>query len=253
MPLLLSRTRPAILILRSSPSCACRGPGLISSSEIVTHAMQPALPVATSPELLHALDALRAGDFVALDTEFMRESTYYPKLCLIQAATDERCVVDRSAGPLRSAPAVGLSRRPQPRQGAARRAAGSRGHVARDERRCASAVRSSIRRSPARCSDRRRRPATRALVAERLGRSLAKGHTRTDWSRRPLSAEQLQYAADDVRYLAPLYRELRDALEARRAPGLALRRDARTRTAATASRRPATRVAAAEGSRPPAA
>jgi ribonuclease D len=53
-----------------------------------------------------------------------------------------------------------------------------------------------------------------SLVAERLGRTLAKGHTRTDWTRRPLSPEQLQYAEDDVRYLAPLYLDLLGALQA---------------------------------------
>ena len=47
-------------------------------------------PVATSVDLLDALARLAAGDFVALDTEFMRESTYFPKLCLIQAATRRR-------------------------------------------------------------------------------------------------------------------------------------------------------------------
>src|SRR5690606_14002149 len=52
-----------------------------------------------------------------------------------------------------------------------------------------------------------------SLVSLRLGVSLAKGHTRTDWSRRPLSPEQLEYAADDVRYLARLYLDLRTALE----------------------------------------
>jgi ribonuclease D len=52
-----------------------------------------------------------------------------------------------------------------------------------------------------------------ALVAARLGQQLEKGHTRTDWSRRPLSPEQVQYAEDDVRYLVPLYVNLRDALK----------------------------------------
>jgi len=48
-------------------------------------------------------------------------------------------------------------------------------------------------------------------VTKRLGHTLTKGHARTDWTRRPLSAEQLSYAADDVRYLAPLYLDLREA------------------------------------------
>ena len=50
-------------------------------------------PVTTSAELLHASNGLAPGDFVALDTEFMRESTYFPKLCLIQAATADACVL----------------------------------------------------------------------------------------------------------------------------------------------------------------
>jgi ribonuclease D len=46
------------------------------------------------------------------------------------------------------------------------------------------------------------------LVRRLLGRELAKSHTRTDWSRRPLSPEQVEYALDDVRYLLPLAEEL---------------------------------------------
>jgi ribonuclease D len=48
------------------------------------------------------------------------------------------------------------------------------------------------------------------LVEETLGVSLDKQHARTDWSRRPLSPEQIRYAVDDVRYLLPM----REAFEA---------------------------------------
>jgi ribonuclease D len=51
------------------------------------------------------------------------------------------------------------------------------------------------------------------LVAARLQHELPKGLARTDWARRPLSAEQLAYAADDVRYLAQLYPGLRADLQ----------------------------------------
>jgi len=44
------------------------------------------------------------------------------------------------------------------------------------------------------------------LVEQETGAKLAKSETRTDWLRRPLSSAQLEYAADDVRYLVPLYR-----------------------------------------------
>jgi ribonuclease D len=50
------------------------------------------------------------------------------------------------------------------------------------------------------------------LVVDKLGHVLPKGHTRTDWTKRPLSSEQLEYAADDVRFLAPLYLHLQDEL-----------------------------------------
>jgi ribonuclease D len=50
------------------------------------------------------------------------------------------------------------------------------------------------------------------LVAELLGVTLGKSHTRTDWSIRPLSDAQLRYAADDVIYLGPCYQALRNRL-----------------------------------------
>jgi ribonuclease D len=51
------------------------------------------------------------------------------------------------------------------------------------------------------------------LVRRALGTELAKSHTRTDWSRRPLSAEQVEYALDDVRYLLPLKNYLEEHLD----------------------------------------
>jgi ribonuclease D len=51
------------------------------------------------------------------------------------------------------------------------------------------------------------------LVKRLLGVELAKSHTRTDWSRRPLSIEQVEYALDDVRYLLPLKSQLEEQLE----------------------------------------
>ena len=50
------------------------------------------------------------------------------------------------------------------------------------------------------------------LVRRLLGHELAKSHTRTDWSRRPLSPEQLTYALDDVNYLLPLAERLQEDL-----------------------------------------
>jgi ribonuclease D len=52
------------------------------------------------------------------------------------------------------------------------------------------------------------------LVARQLGHSIDKGQTRTDWSRRPLTPEQVAYAADDVRHLLQLHTELQAGLTA---------------------------------------
>jgi len=50
------------------------------------------------------------------------------------------------------------------------------------------------------------------LVAEVLGVNLSKSHSRADWTRRPLPEQQIQYAADDVIYLAKMYPMMRDKL-----------------------------------------
>lgn len=44
--------------------------------------------------------------------------------------------------------------------------------------------------------------------------NLSKAHTRTDWSERPLSADQIQYAADDVIYLCQIYTAMCEQLAA---------------------------------------
>jgi ribonuclease D len=169
-------------------------------------------PITTSAELAQELARLTAGDFVALDTEFMRESTYFPKLCLIQAATADACaVIDPLALPDLEPLWQFLGTRERTKVL----------HAARQDLEVlATATRGAV---PGPIFDTQIAAALLgypaqigygSLVAERLGRTLAKGHTRTDWTRRPLTPEQLQYAEDDVRYLVPLYLDLRTALEA---------------------------------------
>jgi len=188
--------------------------------------MQPAPPVTTSAELLHALDLLAEGDFVALDTEFMRESTYFPKLCLLQAATARHCVIidplaltdlqplwdflnDR--GRIKVLHAARQDLEVMSLGMSSPRVLLNQGSLNPNEVTLSgpifdTQIAAALLGHPAQIG-------YGALVAERLGQTLAKGHTRTDWSRRPLSVEQLQYAEDDVRYLVPLYINLRDALE----------------------------------------
>src|SRR5690606_16554072 len=54
----------------------------------MTHAL-PMQYITDIPALRALADAIRQADWVALDTEFMREKTYYPQLCLLQLATKD--------------------------------------------------------------------------------------------------------------------------------------------------------------------
>lgn len=168
--------------------------------------------VDTADALAHALRALERAEFIALDTEFMRESTFYPKLCLVQLASLDYCaLVDPLALENLEPLWAFLSTRSRLKVL----------HAARQDLEVL-AVRAphAIPLAPlfdtqvaAALLGQSAQIGYGALVSLRLGVSLAKGHTRTDWSRRPLSPDQLEYAADDVRYLAQLYLDLRSALE----------------------------------------
>ena len=188
--------------------------------------MPPALRVATSADLAHALELLSGSNFVALDTEFMRERTYYATLCLIQAATPDVCVI---IDPLAVTDLQPLWRFLEDRSRVKVL------HSARQDLEVMSLAMSPATGVPPDAGD----PAAlmpfpgplfdtqiaaallgqpaqvgyATLVAERLGHVLPKGQTRTDWSQRPLTPEQVEYAADDVRYLVPLYLDLLAALE----------------------------------------
>lgn len=173
---------------------------------------QPIHYVQTQDALERVLTLLASSDFIALDTEFMRESTYYPKLCLVQLATLDQCaIVDPLAlGDLEPLWSFLADRTRLKVLHAARQ----------DMEVLAVKAPSAMPIGPifdsqiaAALLGQSAQIGYGALVAARLGATLAKGHTRADWSRRPLSEEQIEYAADDVRYLAPLYINLRDELQ----------------------------------------
>lgn len=181
--------------------------------------MQPTLLITTPEELAHGLALLAGSDYIALDTEFMRESTYYPGLCLIQAAAADGCIV---IDPLALTDLQPLW------EFLADRKRVKVLHAARQDLEVLSLSMSRPLEAdslpiPGPIFDTQIAAALLGsaaqvgygnLVAERLGHTLPKGQTRTNWAQRPLTPEQLEYAADDVRYLAPLYLNLRDALQA---------------------------------------
>lgn len=158
------------------------------------------------PAVLDArLAAWPRGEPVALDTEFVRERTYYPKLCLIQAACASGIVL---------VDALAL-----PDGGALTRAIRdpARAKVLHAARQDIEALLPLTAAPPAPVFDTQQAASLLGfpaqvgyaeLVRQVLGVALEKGHARTDWSRRPLSDAQLAYAADDVRYLPALAAEL---------------------------------------------
>ena len=158
---------------------------------------------------------LASSEVLGLDTEFMRERTYYAQLCLVQLATaDAALCVDplalSSLDPLR--PLMGSDRICKIVHAARQDlevlqpAVGALACIF-DTQVAAALVGFSAQVGYA------------ELVREVLGVDLHKNQTRTDWSRRPLSVAQIDYALDDVRHLPPLRERLGERLDklARRA------------------------------------
>jgi len=166
-------------------------------------------PVITTAPGLEELAAQLAGEArIGLDTEFLRERTYRAQLCLVQLSSPTTAVcVDplllEDLAPLaRVLTAPGVVKVMH----ASRQdlevllpLAGLSGPVFDTQ------IAASLAGLPAQVG-------YAELVRRMLGRELSKSHTRTDWSRRPLSPEQIAYALDDVNYLLPLADQLQETL-----------------------------------------
>ncbi|GAB4292088.1 MAG: ribonuclease D [Thiohalomonadaceae bacterium] len=153
---------------------------------------------------------LRRHDWFALDTEFMREKSYYPQLCLIQIATPDGAVCIDPFGIDDLGPLLDLLYDPAILKVL---------HAARQDLEIFHVMRGT---PPTPVFDTQLAATLLghgdqigygALVKETLGVELEKAHSRADWSLRPLTPEQLEYAADDVRYLVQVYQKQRAALE----------------------------------------
>jgi len=167
-------------------------------------------PIITTQEDLAALAArLTAADAFAVDTEFLRERTYRAELCLIQVATSDAaaCVdplrlhdLSTLARPLILGSAVKVMHACRQDLEVLYPVAGVVGPVFDTQ------IAAALTGAPAQVG-------YADLVRRLLGCDLAKAHTRTDWSLRPLSPEQIEYALDDVRYLLPLKVHLEEQIE----------------------------------------
>jgi ribonuclease D len=150
---------------------------------------------------------LPANRRIGLDTEFMREKTFYPQLCLIQIATDDgiycadpmgREDLDLFWRTLMKCPWVVHSARQDIE--VIYHTANCMPEALFDTQIAAALLGYAPQIGYA------------GLVRELFGAELAKSHTRADWTQRPLPAAVLEYAAEDVEYLLPAYEKLVEQL-----------------------------------------
>jgi len=167
--------------------------------------------IATTEALAAVCLRLARHEFVTVDTEFMRETTYWPKLCIIQMASDDEAViVDAEAPGLDLAPFFALMADEKVMKvfHAARQdieivwhLGGMLPHPIFDTQVAAMVCGygESISYDQ--------------LVGRITGHPIDKSSRFTDWSHRPLSQHQIDYALADVTHLRDVYRSLNSQLE----------------------------------------
>ncbi len=168
-------------------------------------------PITDSKTLADLCERLARADFVTVDTEFVRDTTYWPRLCLVQlAGPDDAAIVDPLAEGIDLAPLLRLlNDEPVVKVF----------HAARQDLEIFFHMTGKV---PSPVFDTQ----VAAMVCgfgdqvsyEKLANSLAgaridKGARYADWQRRPLTDRQLEYALSDVTHLRKAYRKLERKLE----------------------------------------
>jgi ribonuclease D len=168
--------------------------------------------VTTTASLADWAARLQSAPAIGLDTEFLRERTYRAELCLIQVATaDDATCIDPLAEMSLTALIPALAGEPGTSPVKVM-------HASRQDVEVLFPLAGLVRpvfdtQIAAALTGLPAQIGYGELVRRTLGIELAKSHTRTDWSRRPLSPEQIEYALDDVRYLLPLKSSLEEQLD----------------------------------------
>ncbi|QQG35961.1 MAG: ribonuclease D [Micavibrio aeruginosavorus] len=167
----------------------------------------------TQAELEALCAELAQGPYFTIDTEFLRDKTYYPQLCLIQVASPEG--EPRAIDPLMD----GIDLQPLFALLADEKTV-KVFHAARQDLEIFYNLTGKVphpifdTQVAAMVCGFGESIGYYSLVADICGVHLDKGAQFTDWSRRPLSKKQLIYALDDVTYLRDIYEELTDKLNA---------------------------------------
>jgi ribonuclease D len=163
--------------------------------------------ISNTKELSALVSRMSAADFVAVDTEFMRENTYWPDLCLVQIATpEEAAAIDPKADGIDLKPLLDLL---------------VENHdvlkVFHAGGQDLEIIHNLTRKEPNPLFDTQiaamalgygEQVGYSNLVESVLGHTLDKGARFTDWSRRPLDKRQIDYAIADVTHLAEIFPRL---------------------------------------------
>jgi ribonuclease D len=163
--------------------------------------------ITTTKELSALIARMSTQDFVAVDTEFMRENTYWPDLCLVQIATpEEAAAIDPKADGIDLTPLLDLL--------VANHDVLKVFHAGGQD---LEIIHNLTRKVPNPLFDTQvaamalgfgEQVGYSNLVESVLGHTLDKGARFTDWSRRPLDKRQIDYAIADVTHLAEIFPRL---------------------------------------------
>ncbi len=167
--------------------------------------------ITTTDDLAAFCKALAATEFIAVDTEFMRERTYWPKLCLAQVAgADEAAAIDALAEGIDLGPLDELMANPKVLKVF---------HAARQD---LEIFYLRMNKVPQPLFDTQvaamvcghGEAASYESLATKLAKAkIDKSSRFTDWGRRPLSERQIAYALSDVTHLRVVYEKLKRQLE----------------------------------------
>ncbi|WP_370931955.1 ribonuclease D [Bartonella sp. DGB1] len=165
----------------------------------------------TNPQLIESLKSIEHTDFVTIDTEFIREKTFWAKLCLIQIATRDKVIlIDPLAENINLQPFFDLMQNKKILKIF---------HSARQDIEIIYHL-SKIIPEPiydtqiaAMICGYNDSISYEKLVSDICKKNLSKASRFSNWENRPLSAQQLEYAEYDVTYLVDIYLYLKNKIE----------------------------------------
>lgn len=167
--------------------------------------------ITSTTDLQNFVDEAHKAPYVTVDTEFMREKTYFSRLCLIQLATPgSAAIVDPLSESLDLKPLFALLKDPDTVKVF---------HAARQDIEIFVQIMNEVphpvfdTQIAAMVFGYGDQIGYEPLVRDLTGVQIDKGSRFTDWSRRPLSDKQLEYALGDVTHLRSVYEKLLQKLE----------------------------------------